>query len=70
MKWEGSLNPDPVRNLSNGKAGPDIPTSAADHDSFKGLNPLLLTFHDPDEHLDGIPRIEIGDITSHLFFFQ
>jgi hypothetical protein len=70
MEREGPLDPDPVRDLPNGEAGPDVPPSPADHDPFKGLNPLLLAFHDPDEHLDGIPRIKVGDIPPHLFFFQ
>jgi hypothetical protein len=70
MEWKGSFHTDPIRDLPDGKIGPYVPPSPADDDPFKGLNPLLLTLHNPDKDLDGIARLKIGDISPHLFPFQ
>src|SRR4030042_4385599 len=70
MERENPFDSNPVGNFSHGEGRPNASLFLTDHNAFKGLDPLLIAFH--NFHMDPyrISHSEIGKVCSKLFPFD
>jgi hypothetical protein len=67
MKWEDSLHPNAIRDLSHGKGGVYLSFAFSYDHTLENLYALFVSF--PNSHMNfyRIPGLELGDICPHLF---
>src|SRR5262249_14077551 len=66
VHWECALHADTIRDAPDRERRAGAASTLSDHHAFEGLEALLLTLHDLDEHLHGVAGREPSPVLLEL----
>jgi hypothetical protein len=70
MERKYAFNAFAIGNAAHGECFIQTATFAADHDSGKNLDSLLITLNDASMHANAVTDFKVRDVAFLLFFFD
>src|ERR1700730_3129539 len=70
MEWKYAFNAFAIGNAAHGECFIQTATFAADHDSGKNLDSLLITLHDASMHANTVTDFKVREVALLLLFFD